>query len=111
MRRTARSIRAFNPIQSKYTGNYINQPIANLIEDIMEKDSSESHFIQICDFISYFAHLYYKTHMKNQELPNRVGRLVDKKFIGSVFATLKEAGKINLKANLKNTYGFVIYPH
>lgn len=110
MRKTARAIRSFNPIQSKYTGGYLNQPITNLIEDIMEKDSTESYFIQICDFISYFVHLYYKTYIKEQELPNRVGRLIDKKFVGSVVATLKKSGKLNLKASENNPYGFVIYP-
>ena len=37
MRSTARAIRAYNPIQSKYTFDYTNQPISNLIEDILEK--------------------------------------------------------------------------
>ena len=51
MRKTARAIRAFNPIQSKYSYGFVNQPITNMIEDIMEKNSSESYFIQICDFV------------------------------------------------------------
>jgi hypothetical protein len=63
MRTTARAIRAYNPIPSQFTG-FINKPIKNLIEDILEKDSEESHFIQICDFVSYFVHLYYKTRYK-----------------------------------------------
>ena len=32
MRKTARAIRAFNPIQSKYSYGFSNQPIANLLE-------------------------------------------------------------------------------
>lgn len=109
MRKTAREIRAFNPIQSKFTSEVRNQPIKGLIEDLLEKDSSESYFIQICDFVSYFVHLYYKCIIKNAELPNRVGRLIDKEFVRSVLATLKEGNVLNLKASPKK-YGLVIYP-
>ena len=110
MRKTARAIRAYNPIQSKYSYTFKNQPISGLIEDILEKDSKESYFIQICDFVSYFVHLYYKCCIKKNDLPNRVGKLIDKKFVGSVMATLKKSNKLNLKANKSNSYGLVIYP-
>lgn len=80
-----------------------------MIEDVMEKDSQESYFIQICDFISYFVHLYYLTRYKNGELPNRVARIINKEFVGSVLATFRENGILNLKASSEK-YGFVIYP-
>ncbi len=108
MRKTARAIRAYNPIQSQF-GGYINKPIKNLIEDVLEKDSKESHFIQICDFISYFVHLYYKIHYEQRELPNRVGKFIDKDFVGSVMATFKANNILNLKASPEK-YGLVIYP-
>lgn len=108
MRKTARAIRAYNPIQSQF-GGYINKPIKNMIEDVLDKDSKESYFIQICDFISYFVHLYYLTRYEKRELPNRVARLIDKNFIGSVLATFRENGILNLKASSEK-YGFVIYP-
>lgn len=108
MRKTARAIRAYNPIQSQF-GGYINKPIKNMIEDVLEKDSKESHFIQICDFISYFVHLYYLTRYKKKELPNRVGNLIDKDFVGSVMATLSANGILNEKASHEK-YGLVIYP-
>lgn len=110
MRKTARAIRAYNPIQSKYSFEYTNQPVNNLIEDILDKDSDESYFIQLCDFVSYFVHLYYKTHIMKRTLPNRVGKAVDEVFIGRVMATLKGGGVLNLKANSSNSYGLVIYP-
>lgn len=110
MRKTARAIRAFNPIHSKFSNGYINQPVKNLIEDILEKDSKESYFIQLCDFISYFTHLYYKIEYKGGKIPNRVGRLIDREFIGRIMATFKDAGIINLKANPQDKYGLVIYP-
>ena len=110
MRKTARAIRVFNPIQSQYSYGYMNQPIKNMIEDIMEKNSSESYFIQICDFVSFFVHLYFSCFEKQKELPKRVGNIIDKNFVGRVMATLKQADKLNLKANERNTYGLVIYP-
>lgn len=109
MRKTARAIRAYNPIHSQFGSNYINKPIRLLIEDILEKDSSESYFIQICDFISYFVHLYFKTRYQKEPLPGRVGRLIDNEFVGSVLATFEKGNILNLKAST-NKYGLVIYP-
>ena len=110
MRRTARAIRAYNPIQSKYDHGYVNQPISYLLEDILEKESSESYFIQLADFISYFVHLYYESTVQKKELPKRVQNVIDNHFAGSVLATLKNAGRLNLKASGRNLYGIVIYP-
>ena len=109
MRKTARAIRVYNPIQSKYSYEFTNQPIANLIEDILEKDSKESYFIQMVDYISYFVHLYYETHINRKSLPNRIANIIDDQFVGRVMATLKKSGRINLKAN-EDSYGIVIYP-
>lgn len=109
MSSTARKIRAYNPIPSQF-GNGYNRPIKGLIEDVLEKDSRDSYFIQSADFISYFAHLYFLVNDKHKQLPNRVGRLIDKDFIGSVFAILKNGKVINLRANPSHDYGFVIYP-
>ncbi|WP_296118958.1 DUF3800 domain-containing protein [uncultured Eubacterium sp.] len=108
MRKTARAIRAYNPIQSQF-GGYINKPIKNMIEDVLDKDSKESHFIQICDFISYFVHLYYKTRYEHQDLPNRVAKLIDRTFVGQVMATFESNGILNTKASSEK-YGLVIYP-
>ena len=95
---------------NKYYNDKVNQPISYLIEDILEKDSKESHFIQICDFVSFFVHLYFMTKVQGKALPNRVGNNIDISFVGSVMATLKERGKLNLKASGTNEYGLVIYP-
>lgn len=108
MRKTARAIRPYNPIPSQF-GGYINKPIKNMFEDVLEKDSQESHFIQICDFISYFVHLYYLAQYKKKELPNRVGNLINKEFASSVMAIFSANGVLNEKAS-REKYGLVIYP-
>ena len=110
MRKTARAIRAYNPIQSKYSFGFSNQPIKGLLEDILDKDSEESYFVQICDFVSYFVNLYFKIIHKHQSLPNRVSNVIDETFVRSVMATLKKAGKLNIKASPAHPYGLVIYP-
>ena len=110
MRKTARAIRAFNPIQSKYSYGFVNQPITNMIGDILEKNSAESYFIQICDFVSFFVHLYFKNEFRQETLPKRVANVIDDVFVKRVMVTLKNSGKLNLKANESNTYGLVIYP-
>lgn len=110
MRKTARAIRAYNPIQSQFSFETTNQPITGLIEDILEKDSNESYFIQVCDFISYFVHLYFKCIIKKNPLPGRVSNVIDVHFISKVMATLKYYERLNLKASGNNDYGLVIYP-
>lgn len=76
----------------------------------MEKDSKESYFIQICDFISYFVHLYLTVKYLNKPKPKRVSRLIDDEFVKEVLVTLKRNGVLNLKANKSNEFGIVIYP-
>lgn len=110
MRTTAREIRAYNPIPSKYSYDYLNQPVGNLIEDILEKDSRESYFIQICDFVSYMVHLYYKTQIKNESLPNRVGKVIDNTIPKKVLEILRQGEILNLKATKNNEFGIVVYP-
>ena len=39
-----------------------------MIEDILEKDSKESYFIQINDFVSYVVNLYYNYYIKKEEM-------------------------------------------
>lgn len=72
--------------------------------------SSESYFIQICDFVSFFIHLYFKVGYRNEALPNRVANVIDGAFVRRVLVTLKNSGRLNLKANETNQYGLVIYP-
>jgi len=107
MRETARKIRKFNPIPSKYSTAQTNQPIRNIVEDILEKDSKDSYLIQICDFVSYFVNLYYKLNFQKEPLPNRVADLIDNVFVSRTMKTL--SSKFNEQAS-NNKYGLVIYP-
>ena len=110
MRRISRMIRVYNPIPSLYNSNNYNSPIKNMIEDIFEKESKDSYFIQIADTISYIIHLYFITCICNQDLPNRVKELLSKDDIINYLDMLKEKGILNIKASTNNNYGIVIYP-
>ena len=111
MRKTARKIRQYNPIPTKFSnGSSRNLPIKLLVEDVLSKNSNESYFIQICDFISYFVHLHFKCNMRNAELPGRVNHVIVKKTVETLLDHLKSHNILNLRANQSNKYGFVIYP-
>lgn len=110
MSKTARAIRVYNPIQDVFGLSSRNLPIKYMFEDILEKDSKESYFIQVSDFISYFVHLYYKSFFLNENLPNRVASLITAEKIKNAMEYLKANGVLNLKANTSNEYGIVIYP-
>lgn len=107
MRKTARAIRNFNPISSHYS-TYYNAPIKNLIEDILEKNSNDSYFIQISDFISYIINLYYKYVYLGKELPNRIKNWLNISNIKKLVDILLPI--YNVKASNDNKYGLVIYP-
>lgn len=108
MRKTARKIRAFNPVSSHY-GGVVNKPIQGMIEDILEKRSEESYFIQVCDYISCFTSLYYKYVTKKEDMPKRIAQVIDKEFISRVMATFSSGGILNEKASSLK-YGLVVYP-
>ena len=110
MIRTARAIRKHNTIQSHFSGEYYNAPIANMIEDVLEKESMASYFIQVSDFVSYFVHLYFEYVMPGIALPKRINKLVSSEEIKKVVDYLKAYGKLNLKASTSNQYGMVIFP-
>jgi len=110
MRKTARKIRVSNVIHSKFNSSSYNEPIENMIEDILEKDSKESYFIQISDLIATIVNMYLNYYLLKKDLPKRLANVIDRKFIGSAMATFEKGGILNLKASEKNKYGIVIYP-
>ena len=110
MRKTARAIRSFNPIQSMFDYSFTNRPIKYMVEDIFEKSSRESYFIQVCDYISYFVNLYYRAFVQKKKLPNRVSKLIDEDFVKKTMDYFRDSRIFNLDANRQNEYGLVIYP-
>ncbi len=87
---------------------YYNAPIKNMTEDILEKDSEESYFIQVCDFVSYIVNLYYKYVVKKKKLPKRIEEWLTTADIITLMNILKNT--FNLNASTSNEFGLVIYP-
>lgn len=109
MRIIARKIRSNKYIQSNLD-YFLNKPIQNLIEDILEKDSKESYFIQISDFISCLVFLFYRYVLKKESLPKRINYMVDEAFITQILEILKESGILRTSVGDGNEYGLAIYP-
>lgn len=108
MRKTARKIRQFNPIPSRYNFNSYNQTINLLVEDPMSKRSDESFFIQISDLISYIVYLYSLNLLKTGKFANRIPEEVTKEKVYDWMEKLKPI--LNLQAASSNEFGVVIYP-
>ena len=108
MKKTARALQSYNPILSNFNQNYYNVPIKNMIEDILEKESSESYFVQISDFVSYIVNLYYKYYLKKENIPKRISSWLSLDDINNLMIILKNS--FNLKASHSNEFGLVIYP-
>ncbi len=107
MKKTARMLKRFNPISSHFSSKNYNSPIKNMIEDILEKESKESYFIQVSDFVSYVVNLYYKYVVQKKETPKRISSWLSTEDIIQMMDILSDV--FNLKAS-SNEYGLVVYP-
>lgn len=57
-----RKMRVYNPVMSKFTNNPYNAPTDSIIEDLFERSSHDSYFIQTVDVIAHT--LYRKEYPK-----------------------------------------------
>lgn len=102
MRKTVRRIQKIHYVPSDFGGKYRSN-IQLLIEDVLSKDSKESFFIQIADYISYFVYLY---HLPSDFWHNRLQ--FDENFVREIIEILTPI--FNTKASRKEPHGFVVYP-
>jgi len=104
MKRTTRKIQKINFIPSKYTFSSYRQNIDLLIEDPLSKNSGESYFIQIADFISTCAFLHLTSH---SNWHNRL-KWLKKDQIKSLLDNMNNI--FNKEASKSSEYGFVCCP-
>jgi len=107
MRNIARKIQKFNFIPSKYNATTYRDEIKLLIEDPLPKNSSQSYFIQISDFVSYFVYLYILRTQKLGSWHNRLNWLKLKK-VEEIMTILKPI--LNTEASKDDPFGIVVYP-
>lgn len=108
MRRVTRKIQRINYIPSKFYSTQYRQEIERLIEDPLPKQSNESYFIQIADFVSYIVFLYSLNVLNGSKWANRVAK---KLTFDDVYRCLEYMKNVlNLAASRKNEFGIVHYP-
>jgi hypothetical protein len=110
MRGIAAKLLSENRIPQKSSSQTYNRPIKFMVEDILEKDSKDSGFIQLCDFVSCFVHKYYKYCVKRTLPPKKSLLANNPDFARHVMDCLMDSGRLNLKASSSDEYGLVIYP-
>jgi len=108
MQRTARRIRRFNPIPSKFGPGLYRREIRTLIEDPLAKDSKRSYFIQMADTTASVAYLYCLLTSGTASLSNRAAQLISHKTVLDWMERLKPS--LNLAASQADPYGVVMYP-
>lgn len=105
LRKTTRKIQKINFIPSKFGSTPYRQEINLLIEDPLPKNSKDSYFIQIADFISYFVYLYF---IDRNNWHNRLKEWFDEKKLEEIINLLDPI--FNKNASASNPHGFVCYP-
>jgi len=108
MRSIARKMQRINFIPSMFSQKNYRQEISLMIEDVLEKDSQESYFIQIADVIAFMTSQYLQFELRVGQLPKRIPIKLDRDYIYEKMEILKPI--LNTKASSKNSYGIVIHP-
>lgn len=108
MRRTSRRIQIVNYIPSKFGPEPYRREIELLIEDPLPKDSKESYYIQLSDFVAHVVYLYVLDNYGIGRFHNRMPRAVNSAKIIDWMDRLKSS--LNVEASGRDPYGVVCYP-
>jgi len=108
MRRTSRRVQIINYIPSKFGPEPYRKEIELLIEDPLPKDSKESYYIQLSDFVAHIVYLYVLDKYDIGRFHNRMPRAVDSAKVIGWMDRLKPS--LNVEASGRDPYGVVCYP-
>ncbi len=108
MRKTIRKIQRFNYIPSKFGTSPYRKEIKLLIEDPLPKQSHESFFIQISDYLAYLVYLYSMKNFTTLGWPTRISSVITEADVNDILVTITPI--LNLKATSSNSFGIVCYP-
>jgi hypothetical protein len=108
MRSTTRRVQRVNYIPSRYGPAPYRREISALIEDPMQKDSKESYFIQLADFMAYVVYLYAMFRTGHGKMHGRTPSAVDDALVKSWLDRMLPS--LNTRAAGDDPYGIKIYP-
>jgi hypothetical protein len=108
MRKTTRRVQRINYIPSRFGPAAYRREIRSLIEDPLQKDSSQSYFIQSADVVSFVAYLYGMSLAIGGPLPSRIPSAVNADRVADWMDQLRPS--LNLKASGRDPYGVVFHP-
>jgi hypothetical protein len=99
-------------IGSRYIPSHFGTPsrreITTLIEDPIQKDSTESYFIQLADFVSFVVYLYAHFRTGVGKLHGRMPTTVDQARVKDWVERMRPS--LNTKAAGDDEFGVKIYP-
>ncbi len=110
MNKIARKLRRFNYVPSKINQPKGNTPLNLFLEDILEKDSRESPFIQLSDCVSRIVNLYALQHLVGFEQPWIRKTLKFFSYGDELRLLNKVKSKLNIKAASNNEFGIKCIP-
>jgi len=108
MRRTTRRIQRINYIPSRYEAGPYRREITALIEDPIQKDSTESYFIQLADFVSFVIYLYAHFETGVGKTHGRMPMGIDQTKVLRWMDQMRPS--LNTRAAGDDEYGVKIYP-
>ncbi|MEX2376183.1 MAG: DUF3800 domain-containing protein [Dehalococcoidia bacterium] len=108
MRTTTRRIQRINFIPSRFGPDPYRREISALIEDPMQKDSKESYFIQLADFIAFVVYLYALFETGIGRLHGRMPAAVTEERVRSWLDRMLPS--LNTRAAGDDPYGIKIFP-
>ena len=108
MRTTTRRIQRINFIPSRFGPDPYRREITALIEDPMQKDSKESYFIQLADFVAFVVYLYALFETGIGQLHGRMPAAVTAERVRSWLDRMLPS--LNTRAAGDDPYGIKIFP-
>lgn len=108
MRSTTRRIQRINYIPSRFGRKSYRREITTLIEDPIQKDSTESHFIQLADFMSFVVYQYGHFETGIGRIHGRMPPSIDREKVRDWMDRIRPA--LNTRAAGDDEFGVKIYP-